>query len=171
MSKKDLEQYIRDNRSALDVREPNASVWSRVSQRLNISTTSTAGWLWKAAAIFFMVSTIYLLPWDFGNSKETAGAIDQEFAEIEQYYFSMISEKKAYIAEWDHDMDPGFDEDWKRLNAMYLALKEEYGTNPSEQVKDALILNLLVRIEMLNKQVRKLTDENISGKQSTYLGA
>ncbi len=171
MSQKDLEQYIRDNRGSLDARETHPSVWKRISHKLNINTSTTAGWMWKAAAVFFLATTIYLLPWGSGSNQKTAEAIDQEFVEIERYYFSMISEKKAYIAEWEHSMDPDFDEDWKRLNAMYLALKEEYGTNPSEQVKDALILNLLVRIEMLNKQVRKLTDENISGKQSTYLGA
>lgn len=40
---------------------------------------------------------------------------------------------------------------------MYQVLNEEMKTRPTEKVKDALILNLLVRIDLLNQQ-RELED-------------
>ena len=50
----------------------------------------------------------------------------------------------------------GFTQDFKQLEAMYMILKEEMKSRPSEKVKDALVLNLLVRINLLNQQLYKL---------------
>jgi hypothetical protein len=40
-----------------------------------------------------------------------------------------------------------------------MELKEEMKTSPSQKVKDALVLNLLVRIDLLNQQLHKLEKE------------
>jgi hypothetical protein len=50
----------------------------------------------------------------------------------------------------------GFTQDFQQLEAMYLVLKEEMHTHPSQKVKDALVLNLLVRIDLLNQQLHSL---------------
>jgi hypothetical protein len=50
----------------------------------------------------------------------------------------------------------GFTMDFKQLEAMYSVLKEEMKVRPSQKVKDALILNLLVRIDLLNQQLHKI---------------
>ena len=42
---------------------------------------------------------------------------------------------------------------------MYMILKEEMKSSPSQKVKDALVLNLLVRINLLNQQLYKLDQE------------
>jgi hypothetical protein len=39
---------------------------------------------------------------------------------------------------------------------MYHVLKEEMKSHPSQKVKDALVLNLLVRIDLLNQQLHKI---------------
>ncbi|MDX1628888.1 MAG: hypothetical protein R3345_09335, partial [Fulvivirga sp.] len=49
--------------------------------------------------------------------------------------------------------------DLQKLDAMYEVLKEEFDKNPSKAVVDALILNLLVRIDILNKQLELLDHE------------
>lgn len=41
---------------------------------------------------------------------------------------------------------------------MYEVLREEMKASPSEKVKDALILNMLIRIDVLNQQIKKLED-------------
>ncbi|HEY8512429.1 MAG TPA: hypothetical protein VIL31_10755, partial [Cyclobacteriaceae bacterium] len=50
----------------------------------------------------------------------------------------------------------GFTQDLYQLEAMYLVLKEEMERNPSAKVRDALVLNLLVRIDLLTQQLQKL---------------
>jgi hypothetical protein len=52
----------------------------------------------------------------------------------------------------------GFTRDFEQLEAMYMVLREEMKTRPSEKVKDALVLNLLVRIDLLNQQLHKLEE-------------
>jgi hypothetical protein len=47
---------------------------------------------------------------------------------------------------------------------MYNVLKEEMKTSPSQKVKDALVLNLLVRIDLLNQQLHKLEKEYKKGE-------
>ena len=44
----------------------------------------------------------------------------------------------------------------KKLEAMYLVLKDEMKRRPSQDVRDALVLNLLVRIDLINQQLNKL---------------
>jgi hypothetical protein len=66
----------------------------------------------------------------------------------------------------------GFTHDFQQLEAMYMVLKEEMKTTPSQKVKDALVLNLLVRIDLLNQQLHKLEKEfkkgnNQEPKEST----
>jgi len=39
---------------------------------------------------------------------------------------------------------------------MYLVLKDEMKKRPSQDVRDALVLNLLVRIDLINQQLNKL---------------
>lgn len=52
----------------------------------------------------------------------------------------------------------GFTHDFQQLEAMYLVLKEEMKVRPSQKVKDALVLNLLVRIDLLNQQLHRLEE-------------
>jgi hypothetical protein len=49
---------------------------------------------------------------------------------------------------------------------MYQVLKTEMRQRPSQDVKDALVLNLLVRIDLLNQQLNKL-DRREEGKESS----
>jgi hypothetical protein len=42
---------------------------------------------------------------------------------------------------------------------MYSVLKEEMKNHPSQKVKDALVLNLLVRIDLLNQQLHNLEED------------
>jgi hypothetical protein len=41
---------------------------------------------------------------------------------------------------------------------MYFVLREQMKINPTEKVKDALILNLLIRMDLLNQQIESLED-------------
>ena len=98
-----------------------------------------------------------------------------EFTDVEQFYIEQISEKTALIEEFRRSEGlNGFTNDFKQLEAMYLVLKEEMKTRPSQKVKDALVLNLLVRIDLLNQQLHKLesgeyeeTEKEISPRKAT----
>lgn len=94
-----------------------------------------------------------------------------EFKDVEEFYFRQISEKVEMIDEFQKSEGlNGFTQDFQRLDAMYMVLKEEMKSSPSQKVQDALVLNLLVRIDLLNQQLHKLekaySNESKSGEDS-----
>lgn len=171
--KDELEDFIRNNREAFDDKEPSEKVWRNVSASLGLRRTSVWNSLtmWRAAAVIFMVLSGYLLiPKTPGatsagdsiaaNKSATKDKSSAEFDDVERFYFRQISEKVEMIDEFQKSEGlNGFTHDFQQLEAMYNVLKEEMKTSPSQKVKDALVLNLLVRIDLLNQQLHKLEKE------------
>jgi hypothetical protein len=157
-----LEDFIRENRAAFDDKEPSEKVWKNINA--SIAFRRTGVWnslaLWRAAAVIFMVLCGYLLiP---KNTQQTIAAknVASEFDDVEAFYIRQISEKVEMIDEFQKSEGlNGFTHDFQQLEAMYMVLKEDMKTRPSEKVKDALVLNLLVRIDLLNQQLHKLEQE------------
>lgn len=154
---KNLDDFIRKNRNAFDDREPSEKVWRGVEEMLPVQNKQSwwnSAPLWRAAAIVLLGACIYLLV------PKQAGRADvalNEFADIEQFYVQQISEKTQLIDDFRKDDGlNGFTTDFRQLEAMYMVLKEEMKNRPSQKVKDALVLNLLVRIDLLNQQLHKL---------------
>jgi hypothetical protein len=156
-----LENFIRQNRQAFDDKEPSSRVRRKIETAMNRRNPSwlnpTA--LWRAAAIFFMALSGWLLLPEKHTKAETALAL-KEFSDVEAFYTQQISNKVELIDQFKrNDGVNGFTQDFQQLEAMYLVLKEEMKARPSEQVKDALVLNLLVRIDLLNQHLQRLEEE------------
>ena len=165
-----LEQLVKENRAAFDDKSPRPKVWNSIASVLN--NHSSYNWLWKAAAILFFATTIGLsTQLEFNFTKDSIAQQNNEsgeFAAVEGYYFELISEKKSLIYDYEAkniNIDQDFELDLQKLDAMYQVLKEEMEANPSKKVVDALILNLLVRIDILNEQLQELddTDNELDG--------
>ena len=161
MKEDKLENFIRNNRKAFDDKEPSEKIWSRIERSLIF--TDRSWWnsvsLWRAAAVVFMVLSVYLII----PKKEMRLRNDvamKEFTDVEAFYIKQISEKVELIDEFERNEGlNGFTQDFQQLEAMYLVLKEEMKNHPSPKVKDALVLNLLVRIDLLNQRLHKLENE------------
>ncbi len=161
--KDQLDHFIRENRSGFDDKEPNEKVWRSIEASLRLGSGGL--WnslvLWRAAAVIFMALSAYLLiPKSVFKTKSSQIAAT-EFRDVEAFYFQQISEKVELIDDFkDNEGLNGFTQDFKQLEAMYMILKEEMRSRPSQKVKDALVLNLLVRINLLNQQLSKLDTLN-----------
>ena len=154
-----LEDFIRRNRSQFDDREPSDKVWTGVESSLGLGKKRISLWnytpLWRAASIILLAVTGYLLIPGHEAPREHAALGD--FKDVEAFYTKEISEKEDLIDAFKRNEGlNGFTRDFEQLEAMYMVLKEEMKTHPSEKVKDALVLNLLVRIDLLNQQLHKL---------------
>lgn len=157
-----LEDFVRQNRSEFDDKEPSEKVWNNVESSMAFPSPAKHWWdsvvLWRAAAIVFMALSAYLLV-PKNNVKPIAGGdiALKEFNDVEAFYVQQISEKVELISEFQKNEGlNGFTHDFHQLEAMYMVLKEEMKTRPSKKVKDALVLNLLVQIDLLNQQLHKL---------------
>jgi hypothetical protein len=157
-----LEDLVHQNRDAFDDKEPSAKVWRNIKTAMDFKSESV--WnsvvLWRAAAVVFMVLCGYLLIPKNMDKSPTTDIAASEFNDVEAFYFKQISEKVEMIDEFQKSEGlNGFTQDFQQLEAMYMVLKEEMKTSPSQKVKDALVLNLLVRIDLLNQQLNRLEKE------------
>ncbi len=157
-----LEEFVSKNREALDDKTPGPDVWTAIE--MTLFGKKTTWWnsvvLWRAAAVIFLASTLYLtIPaW---QAREQGTLALREFNDVEEFYFDQISHKVDLIEDFEgSDGVDGFTRDFQQLEAMYLVLKEEMKVRPSKKVRDALVLNLLVRIDLLNQQLHKLEERD-----------
>ena len=165
--KDQLEDFIHRNRNRFDDRRPSSQVWPRIERSLGLSRASWKQplFLWRAAAIFFMALSLYLLI-PRGQMKSESVQAMKEFTDVEAFYAQQISHKEEMIGEINGDDGlNGFTQDFQQLEAMYMVLKEEMKARPSQKVKDALVLNLLVRIDLLNQHLHRLEQERIDEEQ------
>jgi hypothetical protein len=156
--KDELEDFVRKNKEAFDDQEPPEKVWKNIETSVPFRPQGL--WnsltLWRAAAVIFMALTVYLLIPRLQKAKTTDLAL-KEFNDVEAFYVQQISEKVEMIDGFQKNEGlNGYTQDFQQLEAMYMVLKEEMKTQPSQKVKDALVLNLLVRIDLLNQQLHKL---------------
>lgn len=157
-----LEDFIHQNRAAFDDKEPKDNVWYNVEKSLPLRRrTWNSLALWRAAAILFMGLSVYLLIPKGQSSSKNSEIVMKEFQDVETYYVQQISEKAHLIDQFQQGEGlNGFTHDFQQLEAMYMVLKEEMKVHPNKKVKDALVLNLLVRIDLLNQQLHKLDQKN-----------
>lgn len=156
-----LEDFIHQHRDAFDDREPSDKVWNQVAsavlppRRRNLWDNVV---IWRAAAILLLALSSYLL-WNRVSIRQSQEVALKEFNDAEAFYTQQISDKEAMINDFQKSEGlNGFTHDFQQLEAMYLVLKEEMRTRPSKKVKDALVLNLLVRIDLLNQQLHRLEE-------------
>ncbi len=162
-----LEKYIENNRQEFDDKHPEHSVWLGISRRL-IKSSNNYSWIWRVAAVFFFCTSVFLYFYQPDKRIDTIAErqkLSNDFGDIETYYFQIIAEKTELIYDYDTQKAPievDFEQDIQKLDAMYQVLKDELQSNPSKKVVDALILNLLVRIDVLNEKIEELEDDEES---------
>ena len=156
MKEDKLEKTILENRQFFDDKDPNQNVWNNIKFQIGIRKSSYH-WIWKAAAIVFFSTSAFLLV--ERNPGETSPITQNEqFSETELYYLGEIDQKTELISQLSDRTILGeeAERDLHRLDAMYQVLKEEFDKNPSKEVKDALVLNLILRIDILNDELEKV---------------
>jgi hypothetical protein len=172
--KDQLEDFIRNNKADFDDKEPSAKNWTAISNKVfgNASLWNSIN-VWRAAAVMLLGVCIYLALPRLQDSKERALAMS-EFKDVESFYITQIATKVEQIEDLRGEEAGlnGFTHDFKQLDAMYQVLKEEMKARPSQKVKDALVLNLLVQIDLLNQQLHKIEQgEESAEKQDVVVNS
>jgi hypothetical protein len=161
--KDSLKKFIDENRPKFDTREPSEKTWDQIESKLPAKQVSL--WnntmIWRVAAMLLVGLSVYL--WVSQNSIKTSpresAKLQGEFSDLESFYSEQIMEKVELINHIQNFSDQEkFTQDLEKLEAMYSVLKEQMKINPTEKVKDALILNFLVRMDLLNQQIKNIED-------------
>lgn len=170
-----LKEYIRQNRAAFDSRLPSDKVWNHIASTLP-EMKQRSLWnsliVWRVAAAVLLAASVYLFSTRPVSSvkKSEVVKMQSEFSDQELFYNDQIAEKVAFIDDFSNAGEQDqFTQDFQKLDAMYQVLREEMKTKPTEKVRDALILNMLIRIDLLNQQIKRLEDSNkkVSSKETT----
>lgn len=172
-----LDKFIQRNKSEFDDLEPSEGLWNKISDDLPQSNqgNNTLNIWWKVAAVFLLFTTGWLLYDKFSVVDDQVASIQlpAEFVEAESYYSDLISQKRNQLVSYniaDEELSAEFLMEVDRLDSMYLMLKTEFSNNQSnEQIQNAMIVNLQLRLNILNQQLEILerlknleNDENIS---------
>lgn len=174
-----LEKYIISHRSEFDSVDPPEGVWDEISGSLKESSgrlkrLSTFDWMWRVAAVLFFGLSLYLLFDKVTQSDAPDYATTlteqtyQEFVKAEDYYTGIIKIKKQElnkvleneVLEKGDPLNSDFHKDIAELDSMYLLLKQDFEKNNDELVMDAMINNLRLRIEILDKQLKIIDNLN-----------
>ena len=168
-----LENFIRENRDNFFDESPSDEVWKKIEARLQKEKKIPFRLFWnnnfiKIAAVFLILigSVVvfynYYLPEKNTSVKDTE-QMDyslEEFQETEDFYIQLISEKKAELYSYKTDsvfLEKDFLKDMDELDNLYLELKKNiHQQNYNEKMVDAAIVNLQLRIHILNKQIALL---------------
>ena len=103
--------------------------------------------LWKAAAVIFFASTVYLGIERFGRP-ESPMADAAGFEEIEAFYQGELSRRTQWLGQsgnWE-----SASADLIQLESMYDVLHEQWSVQPTKQLQDAMTLNLIVRVRKMD---------------------
>ncbi len=160
-----LEKFIQDNRADFDSDEPKRDLWGKIEDHIPPEFTITPKKktinYWQIAAVLLLLVSSALVVERFvidrKSSGETANEFySNEFQEAEGFYLNMVAERKAIIEEQLKD-DPTAREEFlaevEALDQKYEQLQGEIKYGNQEEILDAMILNLQMRIEVLNRQI------------------
>jgi len=181
-----LENMIRENREAFDSYEPGTQVWDNIQKKLDakpgkLTTLKSSVWKWAAAAAVFLVTvfTWYQLKETKQPAKDsivvTEENVPDEYAD-EVYHFTKLINLKHKELQKLQKEDPALYEqfagDIKMLDSSYHSLQEQIPGNPNrETLIQAMIQNLQLQIELLNKQLiitEQIKQQKTKNHASTY---
>ncbi len=181
---KALEEFIRDNRRELDRFDTPAGLWEKIADQLEADEDAgleseakvipmkprRAFTLRIAAAVLLLLGVYGVFQMKGSQTNEGGGLaaqentvplaeVNPELAEAESYYTLVIEQKRQEIAQFASqisDLPPDFQIGMDELDSMYTQLKAEFFEMPDEEVMGAMIQNLQMRIEILNRQLEIL---------------
>jgi hypothetical protein len=174
-----LKNFINEHRDEFDTFEPRPDLWQDISKELPQKKTArvislTYARMWQyAAAVVLLIAAVFVIRQyiptnqtnDPAGATTTAASLEKiapQMAEVESYYTSLINEKKAQMGNFDLKslgINDNLQQDIAVLDSAYAKLKTELLTTPNkEQIMDAMIQNLQLRMEILNQQLKTLED-------------
>jgi len=160
-----LEKYIVSNKEQIDDKRPSEKVWHKINDHLDKSDSTNfqiGNYLWRAAAVILFTAVIWLL-YDRNAMDETIADYSEihdtnniVFNDVESHYISMIESKQELILQYvsnNPEIDKNLLSEIDQLDSTYNELKANNKEGYSERIMDAMVVNLQMRIDILNRQL------------------
>lgn len=154
--------------------DPSGS-WDKISKKLDESSSIPSLWFyqyWKLAAIIIVVfglAIVVLFGASNFNSFSEVATTTSEVEEFELYYSSKIDEKLLMLT-GSLNNEPVIKKDLERLQKEYLELKQDLKDNAdSEEVIAAMIMNYKVRLQLLERMIYEIHDDEKGNSTNIHL--
>jgi len=155
-----LEQYIKSHRAEMDNKEPSPDLWIDIANEISTdskrrSLSKSFVW-WRAAAVLFLfVTSLLVLERFISEPEKKVVVVNRQLQEAESFYIDLINQKREEVISLSSKYDLGdeFISDINTLDSLYLVLRKDLQNGNEDNLVDAMILNLQLRIEILNKQL------------------
>ncbi len=158
-----LEDFIRSNRSELDIDEPSLQLWNSIEEDLP-SRRKRKLWtsLSVAASVLVLLAAAYVLGLNQSNSQQ----LNQEFFASESHFQEFQEASDFYTTTIDHKMSQvkgmGVEDDvindLEQLDEVYNELREEMLTSEYEDKEyliNLMIKNYKTKIDLLERIINK----------------
>lgn len=157
--KKSLEEVIASNRASFeDDFTFEQESWNQIKKHIPQQKKEMhSQFLWKAAAIALLLCTIGLLV-ERNYKNDELAYYEQYVQNQELVYLEMISDRKIQLSSYEQKLNSSlqdvFQTDLDKLDAIYEELKTDLQNGlQTDQLVDAMILNLQMRVELLDRQI------------------
>ena len=162
-----LEEFVHDHRDEFDLHHP-PDIWRRVDKQLHKKRRTYGVYYPIAASLLLIVGvSVWLMrraapPPVVTPTETTAIAISPEIKEAQAYYASIVETKRSELKQFDRDYPDlfrDFNGEMDTLNVAFSQLEIEYKkANGNEAVVQALIQNMQLQVELLNRQMQVIHD-------------
>ncbi len=188
----DLEKFVNNNRAAFDAKAPSFALWENIEKELNqkkeekvvpLSVIKSErnhfrmrimryGSIAAVGLLLLTVGGVIGSQW-FGsnNNGSVAGAeislsdVSDEYAETEAFYAQKVNSSIKELKKRNYDNS--ILEDIEELDAAFQELKKELGQSnafSNEEIIQAMIENYQMKIEILERVLERLPNENDGNK-------
>ena len=173
-----LEKFIKSHRAEMDDKNPRKDLWADIEGQIAQETKNRRliepVVLWRAAAVVLLLLSSLLVFDKINQPVETVAEVEitnPQLLEAENYYVSLISQKREEILVMSEKYELGKDFIYEidRLDSMYSILKKDIAQGNEENLVDAMILNLQLRIEVLNQQLNIIQSIENSQEDETII--
>ena len=157
-----LEKLIQENRAQFDMDGPSDNVWEGINGGLESRRPKWVQTVWKVAAMLFLATTVALMADRLAEDTPQLSEEMMDFEQVEAYYVDMIEEKRLLLSNYEaQGLEESFDNDLRQLDKLYLELREQFEYDVRDpKVKDAMIINLKIRLDILSRQIEILEKIN-----------
>jgi hypothetical protein len=167
MSKR-LEDFVKRNREEFDDLEPSADLWARIEKHLPAevpvltkreSKTFSLGFVLRVAATVVIVMGLGFAFYLRNTKKDNVdfASINPLYAQQKIQYTSLIETKRSKlksIEKSDPQLYKEFSDEIAQMDSTYKQMNTDLVTSPNqERVLRAMIHNLKIQTEVLNKQL------------------
>jgi hypothetical protein len=188
----DLEKFVNNNREAFDAKAPSFDLWENIEKELNQKKEEKVlpfsvvkserssfrrqimryGSIAAVGLLLLTVGGVIGSQWFGANNTGSVADteislsdVSDEYAETEAFYAQKVNASISELKK--RSSDNSILEDIEELDAAFQELKKELGQSnafSNEEIVQAMIENYQMKIEILERVLERLPNENNSGK-------